>query len=279
VDHFRVYGPLFGLNGGVACLPLAEFLNLLQDFPLPPSVHLSLIIPAYNEEQRLPYTLEKTLTFIQQQPYAAEILIVENGSTDQTAEIAKAFAARHPQVTVLHESRPGKGNAVRRGMLAAQGTYRFMADADLSMPIEEVTRFLPPQLTDCDIAIASREAPGAVRYEEPAFRHWGGRAINTLIRLLALPGLHDTQCGFKCFRAPIAEDLFRHQTLPGWSFDIELLYIARLRGYRILEIPIPWHYRPESKVNPIRDAMRMALDILTIRKNAQTGKYAQAPQI
>ncbi|HNB53957.1 MAG TPA: glycosyltransferase family 2 protein, partial [Anaerolineales bacterium] len=95
-------------------------------------------------------------------------------------------------------------------------------------------------------------------------------------RLLALPGLKDTQCGFKCFRAPIAEDLFRYQTLPGWSFDIELLYIARLRGYRILELPIPWHYRAESKVNPLRDAIRMAADILTIRQNARMGKYAQA---
>lgn len=242
---------------------------------MPASVHLSLIIPAYNEEHRLPNTLDKTLAFIQQQTYTAEIIIVENGSVDRTAEIARAYAARHPQLIVLNESTPGKGNAVRRGMLAARGEYRFMADADLSMPIDEVNRFIPPHLTDIDIAIASREAPGAVRYNEPAFRHWGGRAVNTLIRLLALPGLKDTQCGFKCFRAPVAEDLFRHQTLTGWSFDIELLYIARLRGYRILEMPIPWYYRDESKVNPLRDALRMVADILRVRQNARIGKYAQ----
>lgn len=242
---------------------------------MPASVHLSLIIPAYNEEHRLPNTLDKTLAFLQQQTFTAEIILVENGSVDRTSEIARSYAARYPQIVVLHETRPGKGNAVRRGMLAARGEYRFMADADLSMPIAEVTRFLPPHLSNFDIAIASREAPGAIRYDEPAFRHWGGRAVNTLIRLLALPGLKDTQCGFKCFRAPIAEDLFQHQTLMGWSFDIELLYIARLRGYRILELPIPWYYRDESKVNPLRDALRMVADILTIRQNARLGKYAQ----
>jgi dolichyl-phosphate beta-glucosyltransferase len=235
---------------------------------------LSLIIPAFNEERRLPNTLNKVLGFINQQKYSAEIIVIENGSTDGTAEIAREFASRHPNLTSLSEPLPGKGNAVRRGMLAAKGEFRFMADADLSMPIEEVNRFLPPQQQNFDIAIASREASGAIRYNEPAFRHWGGRAINTVIRLLALPGLYDTQCGFKCFRAPVAEDLFRQQTLTGWSFDIELLYVARMRGYRVIELPIPWHYRAESKVNPIQDALLMAYDILTIRKNARQGKYA-----
>jgi glycosyltransferase involved in cell wall biosynthesis len=242
---------------------------------LQPSYHLSLVIPAFNEERRLPNTLDKVIHFIDQQSYASEIIVVENGSKDRTAEIAQEYASQNPHITCLTESKPGKGNAVRRGMLTAKGEYRFMADADLSMPIEEVNRFLPPHLPDYDIAIASREAPGAIRYNEPAFRHWGGRAINTLIRLLALPGLHDTQCGFKCFRGPVAEDLFRQQTLTGWSFDIELLYIAKMRRYQIIELPIPWHYRAESKVNPFQDALRMALDILAIRKNARQGKYAQ----
>ena len=242
-----------------------------------PSLHLSLVIPAYNEERRLPTTMEKALNFLEQQAYSSEIIIVENGSVDHTLEIAREYANRHPRLTLLTEPTPGKGNAVRRGMLAARGEYRFMADADLSMPVEEINRFLPPQLTGFDIAIASREASGAIRYNEPPFRHWGGRAINSLIRLLALPGLRDTQCGFKCFRAPVAEDLFRQQTLTGWSFDIELLYIARMRKYQIVELPIPWHYRAESKVHPVKDALRMALDILTIRKNARDGKYA--PQI
>jgi glycosyltransferase involved in cell wall biosynthesis len=118
--------------------------------------------------------------------------------------VAETFARSHPGLRVLRETRRGKGLAVRRGILAATGDYRFICDVDLSMPIEQVTRFLPPALMDAPIAIASREAPGAVRYDEPAHRHWVGRGFNLLVRLLAVPGLHDTQCGFKCFRADAA---------------------------------------------------------------------------
>jgi hypothetical protein len=158
-------------------------------------------------------------------------------------------------------------------MLEARGEYRFMCDADLSMPIDELVRFLPPQLVSFDVAIGSREAPGAIRYNEPSYRHFGGRAVNTMIRVLALPGLQDTQCGFKCFRAEIAEDLFSLQTLDNWSFDIEILYIARLRGYRISEVPIPWYFNPDTKLVVVQDAVQMGLDILTIRRNAKQGRY------
>ena len=161
-------------------------------------------------------------------------------------------------------------------MLAARGEYRFMCDADLSMPVGEIPRFIPPELTDFDLAIASREAPGSIRYDEPYYRHLGGRAINLMIRLLALPELHDTQCGFKCFRGAVAEDLFQRQTLTNWSFDIELLYIAKLRAYRVVELPIPWHFNPESKLNVVQDALRMGLDILQIRRNARQGLYNHA---
>jgi len=112
-----------------------------------------------------------------------------------------------------------------------------------------------------------------VRYHEPFYRHLGGRLINLTIRLLALPGLHDTQCGFKCFHAAVAEDLFPSQTLTGWSFDVELLYIARKRGYRIAEVPIPWYFMTESKVNLIQDTFHMVLDILTVRRNDRQGRY------
>jgi len=234
---------------------------------------LSIIIPAYNEEARLPDTLGQIFDFLRNQDYAAEVLVVENGSFDKTLEIAQSFAREHPRLTVLQEALPGKGLAVRKGMLAASGEYRFMCDADLSMPIAEVNRFIPPTLQDFDLAISSREAPGAVRYDEPEFRHLGGRAINLMIRTLALPGIQDTQCGFKCFHAPIAEDLFHHQTLTGWSFDIELLYIARRRGYRIIEIPIPWYFNADTKLSPVRDALKMALDIWSIRQNARRGQY------
>jgi glycosyltransferase involved in cell wall biosynthesis len=234
---------------------------------------LSIIIPAYNEEHRLPNTLEQVVAFIEGQTYTSEVLVVENGSQDRTLDVAQAFALRHPMVNVLQEVQRGKGLAVRRGMLRAQGEYRFMCDADLSMPVDEINRFLPPALQGFDIVIGSREAPGAVRINEPQYRHWGGRAVNTMIRLLALPGLNDTQCGFKCFRAPVAEDLFRLQTLTGWAFDVELLYVARQRGYSIAELPIHWYFNPESKLNVVKDAFRMGMDILTIRLNNIKGVY------
>jgi hypothetical protein len=163
-------------------------------------------------------------------------------------------------------------------MLEAGGGFRFFADVDLSMPISEVNRFLPPALTDTDIAIGSREAPGAMRYNEPAFRHFTGRVFNTLVRWVALHGLQDTQCGFKCFRAEVVEDIFPYQTITGWTFDVELLYIARLRGYRIVEVPVPWYFDSQSKVRVIDDSVKMALDLLTIRRNARAGRYDPPPK-
>lgn len=199
--------------------------------------------------------------------------MVENGSQDATLQIAQEFARQAPGVRVLQEAEKGKGRAVRRGMLAATGEYRFMCDADLSMPVEEISRFLPPAQQDYDLAIGSREAAGAVRYNEPAYRHLGGRLINTVIRLSILPGLNDTQCGFKCLHAAAAEPLFSSLTLGGWSFDIELLYLARRRGCRIREIPIHWVFNPESKLNVVQDAIKMMADIFSIHRNARRGVY------
>jgi glycosyltransferase involved in cell wall biosynthesis len=238
---------------------------------------LSIVIPAHNEERRLPRTLEQVFAFLEGQPYFAEVLVVENGSTDGTLRIAQDFASHHPQLRVIHSDDRGKGLAVRTGMLAATGDFRFMCDADLSMPIEEVERFLPPAQTGLDVAIGSREVEGARRYNEPTHRHWGGRLINLLIRILILPSLQDTQCGFKCFRAAVAQDLFQQQTLNGWSFDIELLYIAYRRGYRVVEVPVDWYYRSESKVSALRDALRMIADIFRIHSNGRRGLY-DAPQ-
>ena len=234
---------------------------------------LAIIIPAYNEESRLPDTLSKVESFLNEQIYSSEVWVVDNNSTDQTAEIIRDYANRYSNFKGLFEEKPGKGAAVKRGMLKARGEFFFMCDADLSMPIEEVNKFLPPQLEGFDIAIGSREAPGAIRYDEPLFRHLGGRLMNLLIQLFALPGLNDTQCGFKCFSASAANQLFPHQTLTGWSFDIELLFIARRAGLIITEIPIPWIYRQESKVNAFQDALKILLDIRTIRKNKNQGLY------
>jgi dolichyl-phosphate beta-glucosyltransferase len=233
---------------------------------------LSIIIPAHNEETRLPRALGQAFAFLENQIYTSEVIVVENGSSDHTFEVAKKFSSNFPSLCILHEELPGKGRAIRRGMLEASGEYRFLADVDFSMPVEQINRFLPPVCSH-DVAIASREASGAIRFNEPAYRHLTGRAYNLLIRSLVLPGLQDTQCGFKCFRAAVAEDIFPFQTLTGWSFDVELLYIARQRGYTITEIGIPWYYNPGSKVNILHDSWRMFFDLLTIRRNAQRGVY------
>ena len=238
-----------------------------------PDPFLSIIVPAHNEESRLPQTLEQVVRFATSQPFVTEVLVVENASRDRTLEVGNEYASRHPSlVRVLHEDLPGKGRAVQKGMLAARGAYRFFADADFSMPATEIVRFIPPVI-DIPIAIASREAPGAVRYNEPFYRHLTGRIFNTLIRMLVLPALNDTQCGFKMFRADVADDLFRRQTLMGWSFEVELLYIASRRGYPILEIAIPWYFNPESKINVMRDSWRMFLDLISIRRNGRAGLY------
>jgi dolichyl-phosphate beta-glucosyltransferase len=238
---------------------------------------LSIIIPAYNEQSRLPNTLEQVFHFLEKQSFKSEVIVVENGSTDKTFEAAQKFAERHKNLRVIHNEERGKGGAVQRGVREADGEYVFICDADLSMPVEEISKFLPPALKDFDIAIGSREAPGAVRYNEPYYRHLTGRVFNMLIRLMVLPNLQDTQCGFKCLRAEVARDIFPFQTLTGWAFDVELLYIAHQHGYRILEIPIDWVFNADSKVRVLRDSWRMFIDLLVIRRNARRGLYDRKP--
>jgi len=236
-------------------------------------VFLSIIIPAHNEESRLPQTLEQTAAFLKMQPYSSEIIVVENGSTDRTLAISQDYARRIENLIVIHNDLPGKGRAVQAGMLAAQGEFRFCADADLSMPITEVNRFLPPQLPAAPVVIASREAPGAVRYNEPAYRHLTGRVFNTMVRWVALPGLQDTQCGFKCFRSDVVERVFPLQTIMGWTFDVEILFIARRMGYAVTELPIPWYYNGDSKIRVLKHSWQMLLDLLSIRRNGWRGLY------
>jgi glycosyltransferase involved in cell wall biosynthesis len=237
---------------------------------------LSIIIPAYNEEGRLPSTLQQIEDYLKSQDFSSEVLVIENGSQDKTFDVAQDFAKNHKDFSVQRTADRGKGLAVRKGMMAAKGEYRMMLDADLSMPVGQISRFLPPAQPEADIVIASREAPGAVRYNEPGYRHIGGRVINTMIRVMALPGLQDTQCGFKCFRAKAAEDLFSIQTIMGWAFDVEILYIARLRGYSIVELPIPWYFHEQSRLRPVYDALHIFFDLLRIRINARRGLYGRA---
>lgn len=237
------------------------------------TVFLSIIVPAHNEESRLTDTLSQLRDFCESQPFSTEIIIAENASLDNTLVIANDFASRYPGFVVLHDDRPGKGLAIQAGMLAAQGEYRFICDADLSMPVKEITRFLPPALEGVDIAIASREASGAIRYNEPAMRHFVGRVFNNLVRLIILPGLQDTQCGFKCFTQEAAETLFPLQTVAGWTFDVEILAIAQRLGFKIVEVPIPWYYFGNSKVRVLKDSVKMALDLIHIRRDLDKRKF------
>jgi dolichyl-phosphate beta-glucosyltransferase len=237
-----------------------------------PQPFLSIIFPAHNEEIRLPAALEQTISFLNKQPYSSEIVVVENGSNDRTLEIAQSFQAKFPNLIVIHEDGRGKGLAVKRGMLTATGDWRITCDVDLSMPIEEINRFIPPNLR-ADVVIASREAAGPIRYNEPQIRHLVGRAFNTVVRILAIPGIQDTQCGFKCFSRRAAEELFPIQTIHGWTFDVEVLFIARKHGYRLVELGIPWYYDVNSKVKILKDLIQVMKDLIQIRWNGFCGKY------
>ena len=238
--------------------------------------YLTVIMPAYNEEERLPKAINEVARFLAVQPYNSEILIVENGSEDFTTKVAWAYLNLYSDYfenvrgRVIH-SLKGKGAAVRAGMLMGQGTWLYMCDVDLSTPIEFVKRFLPPRF-EGEIGIGSRQAPGSARYDEPFRRHLSGRVFNLLTRTL-LPGISDTQCGFKMFRRGIARDIFNRVSIPGWAFDVEALYLARRLGYEVEEIGVPWYYNGDSKVNVVRDSLDMARDIFKIWLRWQGGEY------
>ncbi len=246
--------------------------------------YLSIVIPAYNEARRLPRTLERILAFLDAQDYNAEIIVVDDGSTDGTADVARSFDQDRGRITVIENPHYGKGATVRRGMLAARGEIVMFTDADLSTPIEELQKLLPWFERGYDVVIGSREGQGARRYDEPFHRHLMGRVFNTLVRALAVRGIQDTQCGFKAFRREVAHDLFRRMRLYTGdghvvansmvtAFDVEILYLAQKRGYRIKEVPVEWYYSNETKVNPIKDSWRNLRDVLTVRWNALRGVY------
>ena len=226
---------------------------------------VSVVIPAYNEQSRIAATLEQLRAYLSLQDYSWEILVANDGSTDATADLVSAFSDENPRVRLLSLEHRGKGWAVQQGMLAARGEFRFLCDADLSMPEDQIARFLTAAALGADIVVGSRELPDSRRFGEPAHRHLMGRVFNLIIRALALPGLRDTQCGFKCYRASTAADLFQQQTLYGFAFDVEVLCLARRAGLVIQEIAIDWHYREGSKVRPVRDAAKMAWDVMKIR--------------
>ena len=239
--------------------------------------YLSIIIPAYNEAQRLPLFLQHAITYLDRQSRSYEILVVDDGSADGTALVVEQTAQRCPQVRLIQLTcNMGKGAAVRRGMQAARGTIQLFADADGATPIEELDRLEAAIRAGADLAIGSR----ALACQNPAFtvrarwhRSLLGSLFNNLVRRLGEPPFADTQCGFKLFRQPIAEDLFSVSCVDGYAFDLELLHIARQRNYRIAEVPINWTDQPGSKVRPWRDGAIMLRELLAIRRREAQGRY------
>jgi dolichyl-phosphate beta-glucosyltransferase len=233
-----------------------------------PSVpFLSVVIPAYNEEQRVPATIERVEAYLAASGHTWELIVVDDGSKDRTIDAARA-AMKSPHSRVEPNPRNmGKGASVRNGMAKARGRYRLFSDADLSTPIEDVTRLLAAvQDNRHDIAIGSRAVEGSELIErQPIYREAMGRVFNLIVRTVALGGIHDTQCGFKLFTARAAEECFGRQKLDGFSFDVEVLLIARRLGFTIAEVPVRWENSPATRVSALRDSTRMFRDVMAIR--------------
>jgi dolichyl-phosphate beta-glucosyltransferase len=256
---------------------------------------LTVIIPAYNEESRLPQSLQKILDWLHKQPFKAEVLVVDDGSEDATRSVVEEIISRQAQsprledenqvqVRLIANAHRGKAFAVRTGMLEGQGKYLLFTDADLSTPIEDFDRLLVWLEQGYDVAIGSREGQGARRFNEPYYRHLMGRVFNLLVRSITFSRFQDTQCGFKAFTREVARDLFHKVRLYGENspkvkgamvtgFDVEVLFLARKLNYRVREVPVQWFHVSGSKVNPVKDSLRMIGDISKVRINDLRGLY------
>jgi dolichyl-phosphate beta-glucosyltransferase len=230
-------------------------------------VEYSVVIPAYNEALRLPETLRRVDEWFAARTKAYEFIVVDDGSADETLARAKGFRPRQGRMRVLRNLRNrGKGASVRRGVAAACGRWILFTDADLSTPIEELEHLQSALGQGEGVAIGSRAVPGAqVVQPQPWYRTCMGKTFNLCVRLLLLPGVHDTQCGFKLFSRSAARRLFRLLTIPRFGFDVELLYLARRSGLTIREVPVAWYNSAASRVSPIRDSCIMFIDLFRIR--------------
>lgn len=249
--------------------------------------YLSIIIPAYNEETRLPDTLDAVADYLKRRDFSHEVLVVDDGSRDATRDVVREFAATRPWVRLVsyddeggHPLNRGKGFAVRAGVESAVGRDILFSDADLSTPIEDMERLLPPiSRGDCDIAIASRALPESnLEIHQPRHRELMGRTFNKIVQALAVPGVQDTQCGFKAFRGDVAKRLFGLAHIEGFGFDPEILFLASKFSYRTREIPVTWRHRDNSRVNPLTAPAAMIRELLQIRWNDARGLYDDEPQ-
>lgn len=247
------------------------------------SPYLSVVIPSFNEKKNIARgVLDKVFEYLEAQDYTWEVILSDDGSTDGTIARLNDYASKHRNVTVLKNIHAGKAPTVKSGMLAAKGQWRLFTDFDQSTPLSELEKLLPYAEKGYQIVIGSREITGAKRDEEPFYRHLMGRGFNMLVQLLAVPGIHDTQCGFKLFSAK-ATQLFNSLVVYGanegrkdaftGAFDVELLFLARKYGYKIKEVPILWIHNETNRVSPLKDSLRMLRDILKVRVTDVQGKY------
>jgi len=240
----------------------------------PAAPELSIIIPSYNEELRLPATLDRIAAYLQSDGRTAEVLVVDDGSNDRTAPVAESFRSRIPSLRVVSNGvNRGKGYSVRHGMQEARGRIALFTDADLSAPIEEAGKLIAA-LETYDVAIGSRAMDRSlISVHESLFREFAGIIFNKIVRIILWLPFVDTQCGFKAFRRERCSILFEQQRIERFGFDPELLYLARHHGLRAVEIPVRWGHSPATKVSMWRDSIQMFIDVFTIRWNALRGRY------
>jgi len=230
-------------------------------------MRLSIIIPAYNEENRIGNSLKLILRYLSKQDYNFEIIVVDDGSSDRTIEKVKEIDSSGKIKILKNEINKGKGYSIKKGMLEAMGEYQLFSDADLSTPIEELEKFWKYLNEGYDIVIGSRALKDSIlEVRQPFYREFMGRAFNFIVRFILGFKIKDTQCGFKIFKKEVAKHIFSIQKIKGWSFDVEILYIASKLDYKIKEVPVRWINSPSSKVNPLKDALRMFFDVSRLKR-------------
>jgi dolichyl-phosphate beta-glucosyltransferase len=236
----------------------------------------SIILPAYNEAVRIGATLDLIFEFMSQQNWNAEVIVVNDGSTDSTADIVRGYSKKHPAFRLLdNPGNRGKGYSVRNGMLRASGDILLFSDADLSSPIEEADKLFEAIAGGADVAIGSRWLrPELQKQRQPLHRQLFGRMFNLALRIILRLKFRDTQCGFKAFTRRAAHAIFPLQQIERWGFDPELLYLARKFDFTVKEVPVRWSHREGTRIQPLRDGIRMVVEIFKIRWNAMRGKYA-----